>query len=338
MGFPSGVQERALIACERHCCICHKFCSFKIELHHIVQKADGGEDSFDNCIPLCFDCHAEVKSYNNRHPKGKKYTESELKIRRDRWYEKVESTYQPTSSNLEQLGLKQIDKMPTMENWPETLEFLTAKFPEIKTVRSQETARQTIEHSQKEDSESITNNSTDYTFSSPEIFKTELESLKDRAKKLEEERQSALDLGLKGAVTATEEESKIALLQMQILRKRVEIIEQGYEFWERIGFISACEACCWFDYWYSVGNVKEQQFIDSGEIDIRIPQDVLEKLKLAIDSGMFEEFILCTAIEPPDDPEDVLAKSVRYYLFGSPPNTATFENDDLFLIDIWNLE
>lgn len=93
MGFPPDVAEKALLDCGRHCCICHKFCGFKIELHHIVQKADDGEDTYDNCIPLCFDCHAEVKAYNPKHPKGKKYTDSELQGHRDRWYEKVRNSY-----------------------------------------------------------------------------------------------------------------------------------------------------------------------------------------------------------------------------------------------------
>ena len=44
MSFPESVEVAALAACERCCCICHKFCGTKIELHHIKQKADGGED------------------------------------------------------------------------------------------------------------------------------------------------------------------------------------------------------------------------------------------------------------------------------------------------------
>ena len=92
MGFPSNISEKALIDCGRHCCLCHKFCGTKIELHHIKQKADGGEDSSENCIPLCFDCHAEVKSYNTKHPKGKAYTESELKRQIDNWFVKVKNS------------------------------------------------------------------------------------------------------------------------------------------------------------------------------------------------------------------------------------------------------
>ena len=88
MGFPTSVADEVLVRCGRHCCLCGKFVGQKIELHHIKQVADGGEDTVDNCIPLCFDCHAEVKAYNSHHPKGRKFTEKELKGHRDKCYER----------------------------------------------------------------------------------------------------------------------------------------------------------------------------------------------------------------------------------------------------------
>jgi 5-methylcytosine-specific restriction endonuclease McrA len=103
MGFPASVVEKALLWCGRHCCVCHKFCGVKIELHHIVAKADGGEDTFDNCIPLCFDCHADVMAYNPRHPKGRKYTGSELKAHRDRWYEVIAKQARRATSAKEEI-------------------------------------------------------------------------------------------------------------------------------------------------------------------------------------------------------------------------------------------
>ncbi len=89
MGFPQYISDAALSACGRCCCICHKFCGIKIELHHIKQVAYGGEDSFENCIPLCFDCHADMGKADPKHNKGKKYTESELVMHRDNWYRAV---------------------------------------------------------------------------------------------------------------------------------------------------------------------------------------------------------------------------------------------------------
>lgn len=60
-----------------------------MESHHIVHEAEGGPDTFENCIPVCFDCHADMKSYDFKHPKGTKYTAQELRQHRDRWYEKI---------------------------------------------------------------------------------------------------------------------------------------------------------------------------------------------------------------------------------------------------------
>jgi hypothetical protein len=111
MSFPNDVVEKALIQSGRHCCLCHKFCGFKIELHHIVPRAENGEDTFDNCIPLCFDCHAEVRAYDPKHPKGRKYTVAELKGHRDKWYEKVEKSY-GTAVNPDYL---QLDKALFLE-------------------------------------------------------------------------------------------------------------------------------------------------------------------------------------------------------------------------------
>lgn len=89
MGFSQDVRERAYIASARRCCVCKKFAGRNIEVHHIIQKADGGEDSFDNAVPLCFDCHAEAGHYNPHHPKGAKYSPSELRSHRDSWYRVV---------------------------------------------------------------------------------------------------------------------------------------------------------------------------------------------------------------------------------------------------------
>lgn len=91
MGFPSDVRTKVLIRSARICCLCFKQCGTKIEVHHIVQEADGGPNTEANALPVCFDCHAEVGNYNPRHPKGTKFRVDELKARRDNLYKLVES-------------------------------------------------------------------------------------------------------------------------------------------------------------------------------------------------------------------------------------------------------
>ncbi len=84
--WPKQTKEKILVACGRCCCVCHRFCGVKIELHHIIPESEGGKTDMDNCIALCFDCHADAGHYNTKHPKGTKYSPSELRMHRDKWF------------------------------------------------------------------------------------------------------------------------------------------------------------------------------------------------------------------------------------------------------------
>lgn len=105
MGFTAAIKEQAMRACARHCCICHRYKGVKMELHHIKQRAHGGEDSFENAIPVCYDCHSDIGHYNPRHPRGTKFTEEELRKSRDSWYKKVSEdnivTYAQVSNHVQ---------------------------------------------------------------------------------------------------------------------------------------------------------------------------------------------------------------------------------------------
>ncbi len=65
MGFKRTEVNELLALCHRRCCVCHRFCGTKIEIHHIQPSEAGGEDSIENATPLCFECHAEVQLYND---------------------------------------------------------------------------------------------------------------------------------------------------------------------------------------------------------------------------------------------------------------------------------
>lgn len=85
MGFPQDAVSELLAKCHRRCCICHRFCGVKMETDHILPKADGGTDAIDNAIPVCFECHAEIHSYNVKHPRGRKFQPEELRRHKDEW-------------------------------------------------------------------------------------------------------------------------------------------------------------------------------------------------------------------------------------------------------------
>ncbi len=89
MPFPASVVDELLVKCARFCCLCRQHKGQKMEIHHIDQEADGGANTADNGLPVCFDCHADVNSYNDNHPKGRKYRAKELRQLRDQWFKLV---------------------------------------------------------------------------------------------------------------------------------------------------------------------------------------------------------------------------------------------------------
>jgi HNH endonuclease len=85
MAFPEKEVAELLAKCHRRCCICHRYCGVKMELDHMVPKAEGGPDTIDNAIPVCFECHAEIHAYNDKHPRGRKFKAEELRMHKEEW-------------------------------------------------------------------------------------------------------------------------------------------------------------------------------------------------------------------------------------------------------------
>jgi cytochrome c553 len=72
-----------------------------MEVHHIVPQSEGGQDTIENAIALCFDCHAEVGSYNPKHPKGRKFSPRELMKHKEQWLKQCSS--RSTSREMEKV-------------------------------------------------------------------------------------------------------------------------------------------------------------------------------------------------------------------------------------------
>lgn len=84
--FSEADKIKVLLWCERHCCLCGKSCDTNIVIHHIEQKGQNLSD-IENAIPLCFDCHGKINSYNPQHSVGTSFKVNEIKARRDQIYE-----------------------------------------------------------------------------------------------------------------------------------------------------------------------------------------------------------------------------------------------------------
>jgi hypothetical protein len=51
----------------------------------MLPSAEGGTDDIDNAIAVCFECHAEIHSYNVNHPRGRKFRPDELREFKREW-------------------------------------------------------------------------------------------------------------------------------------------------------------------------------------------------------------------------------------------------------------
>jgi hypothetical protein len=87
--FSEDVKLKVLLWSDRHCCVCGKPSGLDIEVAHIDPKAKGPKKyGIDNAIPVCYHCHADLGRYFDGHPRGTKYKDKEIKIRRDQIYER----------------------------------------------------------------------------------------------------------------------------------------------------------------------------------------------------------------------------------------------------------
>jgi len=83
--FKQQDVDELLVKCHRRCCICHRFCGVKIETDHMLPSVEGGSNDITNAIAVCFECHAEIHSYNDKHPRGRKFRTEELRKHKEQW-------------------------------------------------------------------------------------------------------------------------------------------------------------------------------------------------------------------------------------------------------------
>ncbi len=78
--IPVDVIDRLMVMCGRRCCICRRFRPTKLQVHHIVERSNGGNDSEDNLIVVCLSCHSDV---HTKVPFARRFTVGELNGHRD---------------------------------------------------------------------------------------------------------------------------------------------------------------------------------------------------------------------------------------------------------------
>lgn len=86
MPISDSDAAQVLATCARHCCICRRFRPGHLQIHHIIEQADGVDDSLGNLIPICISCHADVHAATKL---TRRFTPAELRAHRDTVYDLV---------------------------------------------------------------------------------------------------------------------------------------------------------------------------------------------------------------------------------------------------------
>ena len=119
--FPPALKKKILLKSRRLCAVCREFAGREIAIHHIIPQSEGGSGDEENAIPLCNRCHSDAGHYNAKHPIGTKYSPTELRSTRDRFFEQIENNpyiqfpNEPTQINPSTFNIGNIDARAVAE-------------------------------------------------------------------------------------------------------------------------------------------------------------------------------------------------------------------------------
>lgn len=90
--IPPELIDSMMVKCGRCCCICRKFKPTQLQVHHIVEQANGGTDEEGNLIVTCMSCHTDIHTHV---PFARRFSVAEQKGHRDATVQLVEKGILP---------------------------------------------------------------------------------------------------------------------------------------------------------------------------------------------------------------------------------------------------
>ena len=124
MAIPENIADNVLSKSARRCCLCRQFVPLVIQVHHIIERSEGGTDDIENLIALCASCHATVHAKTRM---TRAISAKELKSHRDQVYKLVEDGKLPEQTHLTTDAVKEIATVvaAAMQNPAQTREVLS---------------------------------------------------------------------------------------------------------------------------------------------------------------------------------------------------------------------
>lgn len=175
-----------------------------------------------------------------------------------------------------------------------------------------------------------------YIIEDSKILKIEVIRIKKKINSLKKERKFAINsnIGLNGPASAATKE--ISLLQSKVdnLKKKINIVDRGFPFFEKFEFERALDACGMVYGDETLAQDLDVIVFGFKNTQIRVPIDVQKKYISAVKLKIFDLFVIYWAFEPEED-ETIVPRKVDYYLFGSTgPETSI----DIFFIGQWSTD
>jgi hypothetical protein len=81
MAITKAVRDQLLVGARHRCTICSEKC---FEIHHIIERAEGGSDELENLIVLCPNCH------QHRYHRSGEFTREQLRLYKQKLREQNE--------------------------------------------------------------------------------------------------------------------------------------------------------------------------------------------------------------------------------------------------------
>jgi hypothetical protein len=78
------VEAKLLVESRNTCCVCWR--SQEVQIHHILPISEGGDNSEDNLIVLCLNCHSQV---HTKKSMAKNYTQETLRLYKTTWIDLI---------------------------------------------------------------------------------------------------------------------------------------------------------------------------------------------------------------------------------------------------------
>jgi len=176
----------------------------------------------------------------------------------------------------------------------------------------------------------------DYIIDNSKILKIEVIRIKKKINSLKKERKFAIksNIGLNGPASAAAKEISSLQSEVSNLEKKINIVDQGFPFFEVYGFERAIDACGMV---YGAETLSQDLNVDVigfKDTQVRVPINAQKKYMSAVKLKIFDLFVIYWAFEPEED-ETIPPRKVDYYLFGSAgPETPI----DIFFIGQWSTD